>query len=336
MLITRPGLVLLSYLVAGLALVATLTLGLLTVLLAGLAVWEIGNLAAPTLKRIGVAHETGRTVAAALIAVVVSGLLILALLALLPLLSNHSDSFAALFSRMADIVASLKAHLPDWLSAYIPVNGEDLQAEATRLLREHATYAQSIGQDVGKFMAHVVIGMIIGGLVLASGVGRTTELQPLSRVLMERIRTFALAFRRVVFAQVRISALNTFLTAVYLALILPLIGVQLPLIKTMIVLTFLVGLIPVAGNLVSNTVVVIVSLSVSPLAALVSLGFLIGIHKLEYFINARIVGSQINARAWEILIAMIVMEAAFGMPGIVAAPIYYAYLKDELSKQGLV
>ena len=48
LLITRPGLVLLSYLVAGLALVATLTLGLLTVLLAGLAVWEIGNLAAPT------------------------------------------------------------------------------------------------------------------------------------------------------------------------------------------------------------------------------------------------------------------------------------------------
>jgi predicted PurR-regulated permease PerM len=62
----------------------------------------------------------------------------------------------------------------------------------------------------------------------------------------------------------------------------------------------------------------------------------VAIHKLEYFINARIVGSQINARAWEILVAMVVMEAAFGIPGIVAAPIYYAYLKDELSKQNLV
>jgi predicted PurR-regulated permease PerM len=36
------------------------------------------------------------------------------------------------------------------------------------------------------------------------------------------------------------------------------------------------------------------------------------------------------------LIAMLCMEAAFGLPGLVAAPIYYAYLKDELTAQGLV
>jgi hypothetical protein len=29
------------------------------------------------------------------------------------------------------------------------------------------------------------------------------------------------------------------------------------------------------------------------------------------------------------------MEAAFGMAGLVAAPIYYAYLKDELAGRGL-
>jgi hypothetical protein len=33
---------------------------------------------------------------------------------------------------------------------------------------------------------------------------------------------------------------------------------------------------------------------------------------------------------------MLVMEAAFGVPGLVAAPVYYAYLKDELSARGLV
>jgi hypothetical protein len=30
------------------------------------------------------------------------------------------------------------------------------------------------------------------------------------------------------------------------------------------------------------------------------------------------------------------MEAAFGIGGLVAAPIYYAYLKRELSEKGLV
>ncbi len=60
------------------------------------------------------------------------------------------------------------------------------------------------------------------------------------------------------------------------------------------------------------------------------------IHKLEYFFNARIVGSSINARAWELLVAMLIMEVAFGIGGLVVAPIYYAYLKRELSDRNLV
>ena len=71
-------------------------------------------------------------------------------------------------------------------------------------------------------------------------------------------------------------------------------------------------------------------------AALGSLVFLIVIHKLEYFINARIVGSQIQASAWELLLAMLVMEATFGLPGVVAAPVFYAYAKSEFSSRGLV
>jgi len=53
-------------------------------------------------------------------------------------------------------------------------------------------------------------------------------------------------------------------------------------------------------------------------------------------LNARIVGARINAAAWELLIAMLAMEAAFGVAGLVAAPIYYAYLKDELTARGLI
>jgi predicted PurR-regulated permease PerM len=104
----------------------------------------------------------------------------------------------------------------------------------------------------------------------------------------------------------------------------------------MIAITFVVGLIPVAGNLISNTVIVIVSLSHSLSVAIGSLAYLVVIHKLEYFLNARIVGSQIRAQAWELLITMLLMEAIFGIAGIVAAPIYYAYIKSELREQNLV
>jgi predicted PurR-regulated permease PerM len=104
----------------------------------------------------------------------------------------------------------------------------------------------------------------------------------------------------------------------------------------MVAITFITGLLPVIGNVISNTIVVIVSLSYSLSVAGASLGFLIVIHKLEYFLNARIIGARIHAHAWELLIVMIAMEAAFGIAGVIAAPIYYAYVKSELSERGLV
>ena len=104
----------------------------------------------------------------------------------------------------------------------------------------------------------------------------------------------------------------------------------------MIVVTFFAGLLPVVGNLISNSVIFVVSLAHSPTIALTSLAYLVVIHKLEYFLNARIVGSQISARAWELLTAMLVMESAFGLAGLVAAPICYAWLKDELRQRGLI
>ena len=119
-----------------------------------------------------------------------------------------------------------------------------------------------------------------------------------------------------VFAQVRISVINTAFTAVYLGLALPFFDVHLPLMKTMMLITFVAGLLPVVGNLISNTVILIASLGVSVYVAFASLVFLIVIHKLEYFLNARIIGSRIHARPWELLIAMLVMEAAFGLPGV--------------------
>ena len=119
------------------------------------------------------------------------------------------------------------------------------------------------------------------------------------------------------------------LTGVYLAILLPLFGVQLPLIKTLIAVTFIAGLLPVVGNLISNTVITVISLSHSFGVAMAALAFLVIVHKLEYFINARIVGTQINARAWEILLCMMVMERLLGLVGVVVAPVFYAWLKAE-------
>ena len=104
----------------------------------------------------------------------------------------------------------------------------------------------------------------------------------------------------------------------------------------MVTLTFIVGLLPILGNLISNTVIFTVSLSHSLGVALAALAYLVVIHKLEYFLNARIIGSQILAKAWEMLLAMLLLESAFGIPGLIAAPIYYAHMKSELREKGLL
>jgi predicted PurR-regulated permease PerM len=222
-----------------------------------------------------------------------------------------------------------------WMHQYLPENIDDWQKTASGWLLENARYFSDVGRDSILFLIHLIVGMVIGGMV-ALHPAMPSKRAPLAHALSERVAFLGLAFRRIVFSQVRISALNTFLTGIFLGLVMPILGYELPLVKTMIAVTFFVGLLPIIGNIISNTVIFLISLSVAPMAAVVALGYLIGIHKLEYFVNAKIIGTQIRARAWEILLALLVMDAAFGIAGLVAAPIYYAYLKDELSAKKLI
>ena len=207
-----------------------------------------------------------------------------------------------------------------------------MQSSIVAWLKEHLAAVQTFGQEGTRIAVRIIIGMVIGALIALRQADPPRDYRPLAQALANRATRFGEAFRLVVFAQVRIAAVNAALTAFYLAIVLPLLGIQLPLVKTMIAVTFVAGLIPVFGNLISNVVVVVVT----PFVALGSLVYLIVIHKLEYFLNARLVGTQIEARAWELLLAMLVMEAAFGVAGLIAAPIYYAYLKDELSASGWI
>jgi predicted PurR-regulated permease PerM len=325
-----------AQILAGLALVAVLKLGLLSALLSGLLIYELVHLVALKLNRVGVTHEVGKAVALILLASLIAVAMALGGIGLLALLTGRSESLVVVLQKMAEVIETARSHFPPWTWDYLPANTEELEVALSQWLRAHAGQLQQLGQNIGTVLAHTLIGMIIGGMVAFRSRPRALELPPLTRALAHRAHLLGSAFRRIVFAQVRISALNTLLTALYLAVLLPMLGMPLPLTKTMIALTFVVGLLPVLGNLISNTVIVVVSLSVSLLTAISSLVFLIVIHKLEYFVNARIIGARIGAHAWELLLSMLIMDACFGLPGVIAAPIYYAYLKDELSVRKLI
>lgn len=323
-----------TFAMAVLALALVLKYGLLAALISGLLVYHLVEMGARRLGRIGIIPATGKVMLLVLVVLVIMALIALGVLGIESQLANGTDSVAALLQKMADVVEAGRGYLPDWVQGYLPANIEEWQTIIAAWLRDNAGHFSVLGKEAGKALVHIIVGMVIGGMVALDN--RPAPRAPLAEALNERMVFLARAFGRIVFSQVRISALNTALTAVFLLGVLPAIGTPLPLAKTLVVVTFVVGLLPIIGNLISNTVIFLIALSVSALTAVLALTYLIVIHKLEYFVNARIIGGQINARAWEILLALLTMEAMFGLPGVVAAPIYYAYLKDELAARKLV
>jgi predicted PurR-regulated permease PerM len=181
--------------------------------------------------------------------------------------------------------------------------------------------------------------LLIAGCVIAISLfldqrfelGRTGE-QPKVNLYSEccteiarRFGTLYQSFVTVMGAQIIISAINTALTAVFILLL------GLPYAIFIVGATFICGLLPVVGNIISNTIVVMVGFTVSPKMALIALLFLVTIHKLEYFLNSKIVGWRIRNPLWLTLLGLIIGEKLMGVPGMILAPVILNYIKLEAS-----
>lgn len=141
-----------------------------------------------------------------------------------------------------------------------------------------------------------------------------------------RMRTFYQSFATVMGAQMIISAINTVLTSGFL------FWNHFPFVWVIIVMTFLFGLLPIIGNLLSNTLIVGVGLSISPMTAVAALVFLVVLHKGEYFLNSKIIGDRIRNPMWMTLLALILGEKLMGIPGMILAPVVLHFIKVEASR----
>lgn len=312
-----------------------LPLHLLGCFIAGFVVYELVNALTPHFQKI-ISGDRARWLVVALISTVVVSGLITAVTGIISFLMDDVQNSAVFNARVASLLEDAQSRLSPVMSHYLPTNIEELQRQFLKWLREHIVMLQNIGKNAAHTFITMLIGMVLGAIVSLQRDDSAQPYPPLKAELLQRMQLLASAFRNIVFAQFKISLINTVLSTAFLFGVLPLFGIHLPLAKTLVVATFVFGLIPVIGNLLSNTLIFIVGLSLSLWVALLVLSYLIIIHKVEYFLNARIVGTRINARSWEILLAMLVFESAFGLPGVIAAPIYYAYLKNELRHAALI
>ena len=249
-------------------------------------------------------------------------------------LTELPHQYKELLDYLANTVLELRSKLPPDLSDMLPQGAAEIQQTIATYLATKAGALASAGKAWLGGLLHAYMGLLIGALAAVRP--RIPPRAPLTRALQDRVLLLGEAFRQIVAAQFWIALFNTCLTALFLLLILPAVDMALPYTPALILLTFVAGLIPIVGNLFCNVVLTVVGLSVSPTAAAVCLAFLILIHKAEYVINAKVVGQRTHMAVWELLAVMFVAESVFGPAGLVAAPLFYAYLKKELEAAKMV
>lgn len=292
-------------------------------------------------RRPAMRHAEGLALLASLV------LLGLVLTLLLNWAADARGTLPRMLQQMAAILERLRSTLPAVVADHVPSSIEALRDLAVAWLRAHAAEVQLWSGHTLRGLGYVLAGIVIGALMAMqmpvnaaapapAGAGAAPHAAVLPAWLRRQFDELVNCFTNVVFAQVRIAAINAVLTAVFLLGILPLLGRPLPMAGTLVALTFFTGLLPVVGNLISNTVITIFALSSSLLDAALALAWLVGIHKLEYFLNAHIIGTRIRARSWELLIVMLLFEATFGLAGLISAPVIYAQLKQMLYQRGWV
>ena len=144
--------------------------------------------------------------------------------------------------------------------------------------------------------------------------------------IRERFSSLYRSFEIVMGAQIIIAAINATLTAFFV------FGFGLRYAELIVMLTFFCGLLPIVGNLITNTIIIGVAFTMSPQLALYALVFLVGIHKLEYFLNSRIIGGRIDHPMWLTLLALIIGERLMGISGLILAPVVISFIKVEMKK----
>jgi predicted PurR-regulated permease PerM len=228
------------------------------------------------------------------------------------------------------------------MAEFAEKNGIDLPFTDYASLKSTALDAARTGfATIGQYarVASLQLVLVLAGLVVSLsiflGSGWTADRREptapdnlyfaVTRELTARFKTLYESFARVMRAQIAISAINTALTAVFL------IFGGYPAAGLLVVFVFLCGLLPIVGNLVSNTLIVVVGFTISPRTGVYALVFLIVIHKLEYFLNSKLVGMRINSPIWLTLIGLLVGERLMGIPGMILAPAILHYIKGEAS-----
>ncbi|MBI5242314.1 MAG: AI-2E family transporter [Elusimicrobia bacterium] len=288
-------------------------------LLAGLFAYSILDLAHRLFaRRMGVLKA--RSLAVLMFFVVAAGMSWMLAHFLRQSLSAFPDMLSTAMPKINDITQRWGVDLPF-------ENMQELRSVLVDAVKKNAGgITKASGLLTNRFF-HVLLALIAAILAFLSPKQEPdcrTQYGALRAEFDERVRRFLESFERVLGAQVAISSINTALTAAFL------IFLGFPYAAFLIPATFLLGILPIIGNILSNTIICCAALTMTLKHAVLALIFLVVIHKGEYFLNSRIIGTSIRVPMWQTLLGILIGEAVMGVSGIILAPAIIHYVRGEL------
>src|SRR5262252_2591021 len=151
--------------IAAIILGLIIELHLLSALLAGLLVFKLVDVLTPWLRLKALGRDGPRMLAVTLIASAVIAALVGVGIGVVALLRNSGETLPLLMQKMAQIVEDARAMLPAALHTFVPDDAASLQATIAEWLREHADQVRLAGKGIGRSIAHILLGMVIGALI---------------------------------------------------------------------------------------------------------------------------------------------------------------------------
>ena len=209
---------------------------------------------------------------------------------------------------------------------------ESFKETIVKIFKTELSFLTKFARLASKEFIYLIIGIFIAvGMFITpqveSGAEKNTSCQNLYSILCYyigvRCKNLFFCFKQVMGAQIIISLVNTFCTGIFISI------ENLPYFVLLIAFTFLCGLLPIIGNIISNSVIFFVASAISLKLAIHSLVFLVLLHKLEYFLNSKIIGGAIKNPLWLILFFLVIGERLIGIPGLILAPVFLRYIKKE-------
>jgi len=231
---------------------------------------------------------------------------------------------------------NLSAKINELLAAWnLPIQIAELKLKAIEWGRGHMGETFDLAKRAGTNVVLLIFSFILTFLIMhtritksaatKSGAGPENLWQFLAEFIEQKITIFYGFFRQVMAAQVIISLINAVLTLVLMLIL----GIPHKLALTMLVFVF--GLLPIIGNIISNTLICISALLWSgPIQVIAALAFLVIIHKLEYFLNGKIIGNIVKLPMYLTLLALILGEALFHISGMILSIPVLLFVRFEL------